>query len=53
MRAKRHGERNRRRSGRRSLSQWLRSADAKCTLVVAVGALLVFVLFCAASAPQR
>ncbi len=53
MRAKRHGERNRRRSGRRSLGQWLRSADAKCTLVVAVGALLVFVLFCAASAPQR
>ena len=53
MRAKRHGERNRRRSGRRSLGQWLRSADAKCMLVVAVGALLVFVLFCAASAPQR
>ena len=53
MHAKKRGERNRRRSGRRSLGQWLVSADAKCTLVVFVGALMLFGLFCAASAPQR
>ena len=53
MRPKKRGEKLRKKWGRRSLGQWLRSADAKCALVVLVGALMMFGLFCAVSAPER
>lgn len=53
MRPKKRGEKLRKKWGHRSLTQWLRSADAKCALVVLVGAVLMFGLFCAVSAPER
>ena len=45
MRPKKRGEKLRKKWGHRSLTQWLRSADAKCALVVLVGAVLMFGLF--------
>lgn len=53
MRPRKRGERFRRKPGHRSWRQWLRSADAKCFAVILAGALLLYALFCAASAPKR
>ena len=53
MRPRRRGEKFKRKPGRRSWAQWIRSADAKCFAVILTGALLLYGLFCAASAPKR
>ena len=37
----------------RRLGTWFRSVEAKCTLIVVIGSLLLFFLFSIASAPQR
>ena len=46
-------ERGRGRSGRRRLGPWLHSVEAKCTLAFFLGCLVLFLMFSAASAPQR
>ena len=37
----------------RRFSAWIHSAGARCTLVLVVGAVILFVLFCAACTQQR
>lgn len=50
---RRKNDRGRKRAGLRGVSQWLHSMDARCALTVAAGSLLLFLMFVAASAPER
>lgn len=53
MRPKRSDRGKNHLSSLKKFSLWLHSVDAKCMLLVLVGSLLLFLLFSAASAPQR
>lgn len=40
-------------SNMRRISAWFRSIEAKCTLIVLIGSLILFAIFAVASAPKR
>ena len=50
---RRRNDRRNKKSSARSLKNWLHSVDARCVLVVLAGSLVLYLLFAAASAPER
>lgn len=52
MRRMKHEKGTTRKSGRR-ISAWFHSAEAKCTLIITLGGLLIYLLVCLACAPDR
>lgn len=50
---RRRKDRSRQKNRLRSIRSWLHSVDAKCTLVVLLGSLVLYAMFVAVSAPER
>ena len=50
---RRRKDRSKQKNRLRSIRSWLHSVDAKCTLVVLLGSLVLYAMFAAVSAPER
>ena len=50
---RRRKDRSKQKNRLRSIRSWLHSVDAKCTLVVLLGSLVLYAMFVAVSAPER